>query len=74
MVLSGETAVGEYPIAAVQRMHTVQTEKVLEEGAKHTWNSEAGCLSVTESVAQAVCRIAGLKLFFIRLLPGVQLN
>ncbi|AUT03989.1 pyruvate kinase [Nostoc sp. CENA543] len=60
VMLSGETAVGQYPIAAVQVMNdiAIATEKSLQEGSKHCWTHEAGGLSVTESVAEAVCRIA----------------
>ena len=30
----------------------------MQEGSRHAWCHEAGSLSVTESVAEAVCRIA----------------
>ncbi|MFH7030209.1 MAG: pyruvate kinase [Heteroscytonema crispum UTEX LB 1556] len=60
VMLSGETAVGQYPIAAVQVMHNIamRTEQALHEGNRQSWCHDPGSLSVTESVAESVCRIA----------------
>lgn len=60
IMLSGETAVGKYPIPAVQMMDkiAVETEKSLPDGTQQYYGYQPGSVSVTESVAEAVCRMA----------------
>ncbi|MEQ8469311.1 MAG: pyruvate kinase [Coleofasciculus sp. E1-EBD-02] len=60
VMLSGETAVGQYPIAAVEMMNNIaiQTEKALAEGLQTSSEFPSCSISTTESVAEAACHIA----------------
>ncbi len=60
VMLSGETAVGQYPIAAVEMMHNIalHTEKALSERFEQSAAELSCSVSITESVAESACRIA----------------
>ena len=75
VMLSGETAVGEYPIAAVEMMDSIalRTEPALQQGGQNLLSADAGTKSITEAVAAAVCRIAyetGAKAIFCNTSSG----
>lgn len=60
VMLSGETAVGKYPVDAVRVMSNIAVE-MEQARQQQTWQplgSPEGSLSVTESVAESVCQIA----------------
>ena len=62
VMLSGETAVGKYPIAAVETLDKIatQTETILSAKSFELFRSHKGEVSVTEAVAESVCRISAL--------------